>query len=89
MLDSLRRSEQIICGPVPVLSAHWLAVGEKWRKKTRHKPRNCGNYSLTKNARDAIMTVHTVILCLSAVCPSYMVILAQEWAAVKEQIHQF
>ena len=30
------------------------------------------------------MTVHTVILCLYASYPSYMVILAQEWTAVKE-----
>ena len=52
-------------------------------KKTRRPPRNCGNFSLTKFVQDAIMNVHTVVLCLFLDFTSNMVILAQEGAAVK------
>jgi len=62
------------------------SVGEKWRKKTRHKPRNCGNYPLTFFARCDTMIIHTVILCLFLDFTSNMVILAQITAAVKQEV---
>ena len=55
----------------------------KMHKKTRHMPRKCTEYSLTKTAQYDTMTIHTVILCLFLDFTSNMVILSQIWAAVK------
>ena len=57
--------------------------GAENAKKPGPKPWNCGNYSLTKTAQYGTMIIHTVILCLFLDFTSNMVILSQEWTAVK------
>ena len=59
---------------------------QKDAKKPGQKPRNCGNYSLTKYAQHDTMIIHTVILCLSMGTPPNMDILPQERAVVKKEV---
>ena len=54
-------------------------------KKTRHMPRNCGNYSLTFVTKSGRIVIHTVILCLPTAWDPNMVILSQMAAAVKRE----
>ena len=47
----------------------------KMHKKTRHMPRKCTKYALTKNTQYDTIAIHTVILCLFPDSSSNMVIL--------------
>ena len=60
-----------------------IQIAEKAQKNRGIRPRNCENYSLTKNTQYDTMIIHTVILCLFLDFISNMVILSQEWATVK------
>ena len=58
----------------------------KKHKKTRHMPRKCANYSLTKTVWHDTMIIHTVILCLLMDFTSDKAILPQYEAAVKHEL---
>ena len=70
----------------PIPRAHFCAYYKKDTKKPGSKPWNYEKYTLTKIERYDTITIHTVIVCLSADCIPNKDILPQEWAGVKHQV---